>query len=122
MRGNVRKLGRRVHLQGASRAGLQRLQDGVVQTEFLDHALAVRPRIHAKDAHRLSSVSPLVTRVTAPLCRDTASSPTTPHVGYATYTLGYQCLLPRGWPPSTRRFRSTTAPEHHSAGVIYAHD
>jgi hypothetical protein len=25
-------------------------------------------------------------------------------------TLGYPCLLPRGWPPRARRFRSTTAP------------
>src|SRR5262245_55799160 len=52
----VRKLGRRIHLEGASRAGLQCLQDGVVLAEFLYHALAVRSSIHAKDTHSLSSV------------------------------------------------------------------
>src|SRR4029453_11598776 len=53
----VRKLGRRIHLEGASRAGLQRLQYGVVLAELLDHALAVRPSIHAKDAHPFSSIT-----------------------------------------------------------------
>src|SRR5215470_5312460 len=58
----VRKLGRRIHLEGASRAGLQRFQYGVVLAELLYHALAVRPSIHAKDAHPFSSVSSLVKR------------------------------------------------------------
>src|SRR5215471_1860909 len=61
----VRKLGRRIHLEGASRAGLQRLQHGVILTEFLDHALAIRPRIHAKDAHPLLSLVSLVNTVVA---------------------------------------------------------
>src|SRR4029453_14187456 len=66
----VRKLGRRIHLEGASCAGLQRLQDGVVRAEFLYHALAVRPSIHAKDTHGLSSVESLVNAVVAALCRE----------------------------------------------------
>src|SRR5215510_9267246 len=52
----VRKLGRRIHLEGASRAGLQRLQYGVVLAEFLYHALPICPSIHTKDAHSSSSV------------------------------------------------------------------
>ena len=47
---NVRKLGRRIHLQGASRAGLKRLQYRVVLAERFDHAFAVGPCIHSKEA------------------------------------------------------------------------
>jgi len=59
----VRKRGRRIDLEGAARAGLQRLQDGVVLAEFLDHALAVCSSIHAIDAHLLSSIEALVNAV-----------------------------------------------------------
>src|SRR5712691_7356814 len=56
----VRKLGRRIHLEGASRAGLQRLQYGVVLAELCHHTLAVCSSIHAKDAHPFSSFESLV--------------------------------------------------------------
>ena len=74
----VRKLGRRIHLYGASRAGFQRLQYGVIQAEFLYHALAIRSGIHAKDTHAFPSVASLVHAVVADLGRAVASAPAIP--------------------------------------------
>src|SRR5215471_3696219 len=90
----VRKLGRRIHLQGASRAGLQRLQDGVVLAEFLYHALAVRPSIHAIDAHSFSSVESLVKAVAADRCREAAASPAIPPAGSDMHRLAGHCIVP----------------------------
>src|SRR5712691_11495973 len=89
----VRKLGRRIYLEGASRAGLQRLQDGVVLAKLLYHALAVRPSIHAKDTHPFSSVASLVHTVAATLGREAASSPATPQGGYAHPSIGHRRLV-----------------------------
>src|SRR5215471_16245409 len=94
----VRKLGWRIHLQGASRAGLQGFQDGVVLAEFLYHALAVRPSIHAIDAHSFSSVASLVHMVVADLCREAAASPTPPPLGEVHHSMGPRCMLPRRLP------------------------
>jgi hypothetical protein len=77
----VRKLGRLIHLEGASRTGLQRLQDGIVLAEFLDHARAIRPRIHAKDAHLVSSLSSLGHTVVAALGQAARPSSALPHAG-----------------------------------------
>src|SRR5262245_54795437 len=84
---------------GTSRAGLQGFQDGVVWAEFLYHALAVRPSIHAIDAHSFSSVASLVHTVAADLCREAAASPTTPPSGEAHHSIGPRCMLPRRLPP-----------------------
>ena len=43
---------------------------GSSRAEFLYHALAVRPSIHAKDTHGLSSVESLINAVVATLCRE----------------------------------------------------
>src|SRR5207244_6115258 len=91
----VRKLGRLIHLYGASRAGLQRLQYGIIQAELLYHALAVRPSIHAKDAHPFSSLASLVNAVVAALCREAASSSATPQAGYVHHAMGHRRLLSR---------------------------
>jgi hypothetical protein len=77
----VSKLGRLIHLEGASRAGLQRLQNGIILAEFLDHARAICPRIHAKDAHLVSSLSSLSHTVVAALGQAAGSSPALPHAG-----------------------------------------
>src|SRR5262249_45276986 len=69
----VRKFGRLIQLEGASCTGLQRLQYRVVLLEFFHPASAIRPRIHAKDTHRLASVSSLVTIVVTALCPAAAS-------------------------------------------------
>jgi hypothetical protein len=77
----VRKLGWLVHLEGASRTGLQRLQNGIVLAEILDHARAIRSRIHAKDAHLVSSLSSLGYTVVAALGQAARPSSALPHAG-----------------------------------------